>query len=186
MNYHWDQRNYDDIDNMTTYLSAAMFKTRIDPNAQAHPASIQQYEKNDVDPKVEAKEKSPSKENEATNGEERDDEKEEATDAKNEDAAPQVKKEAHVPSATLATANPGVATAAVPAGVPTGVPTALTNPTPAAASEQTIEETGEVSMLYVGRVIGKGGEVSQTVCSFMIRKFGSQYPISFTIVHSIR
>lgn len=55
------------------------------------------------------------------------------------------------------------ATASAPAGVPAGVPTSDTPSAPVAAAnpamEATIEEKGEVSTLYVGRVIGKGGEM---------------------------
>jgi len=55
------------------------------------------------------------------------------------------------------------ATASAPAGVPAGVPTSDTPAAPVAAAnpamEATIEEKGEVSTLYVGRVIGKGGEM---------------------------
>jgi far upstream element-binding protein len=64
--------------------------------------------------------------------------------------------------------NPGVVSnttpaSAAPAGVPAGVPTSDTPAAPvvaaAPAMDATIEEKGEVSTLYVGRVIGKGGEM---------------------------
>lgn len=52
-------------------------------------------------------------------------------------------------------------TASVPDGLPVGQPQVVqTLPTiPAAADTQIIEERGEVSALYIGRVIGKGGEM---------------------------
>jgi len=61
-------------------------------------------------------------------------------------------------------AAPQVVMAPAPSAVPSGVPTLATPAAPVVAAvsapvEQEFEETGQVSMLYVGRVIGKGGEM---------------------------
>lgn len=158
----WNQNHNNDIDNMTTYLSTTMFKMGIDPSAQA---SVEQYE--DVNKTTAEKE---AADGAASNGQ-----KDEARDATNnadppEKAAPEVKNE--TPAATAQSnpgSNPGLGATPSPA-VPPGVPTADMTPSavapvsaPAqstvALNEPTLEERGEISQLYVGRVIGKGGEV---------------------------
>jgi hypothetical protein len=159
----WDRNNNNDIDNMTTYLSATMFQMRIDPNAQANPASMEHYEK-DVD------ETNVKQEEAATlnGGSEEEEAKEKTEDSATPDdpAAPEVKEEPAKPVAEANSKenNPGVTapSPAVPAGVPTAhmTPAPVSLPAQAAGNEPVIEERGEVSMLYVGRVIGKGGEVS--------------------------
>ncbi|KAL7522251.1 hypothetical protein ACHAWX_006948 [Stephanocyclus meneghinianus] len=196
MDIDWDDNKNNATTNMTTYLSAAMFKTRIDPNAQAPPASLAQYEKNDVDHTnntASTKEENAAKSPEASNNEIRDDSKEEeavdatptnAPDAPATNTAPDLNiadsasttpapapapaepadfdnaNENHSPSS-----NPAVelTTPVVPPGVPTAyttpVPVPVSAPAPAASAEAIVEEKGEVSMLYVGRVIGKGGEM---------------------------
>jgi predicted RNA-binding protein YlqC (UPF0109 family) len=53
-------------------------------------------------------------------------------------------------------------TAALPSGLPPGLPTTGGQPAPVVAApdpEAALEEKGEVSAVYVGRVIGKGGEM---------------------------
>ena len=81
-------------------------------------------------------------------------------EAKNGDAAA-------APAPTDASTTPAVA-AAVPTGLPPGVPAPGAPAVPAAANPayseyvveaQMVEEKGEVSSMYVGRVIGKGGEM---------------------------
>eukprot|EP00804_Cyclotella_cryptica_P013442 CCRYP_005184-RD/>CCRYP_005184-RD protein AED:0.15 eAED:0.15 QI:597/1/1/1/0.5/0.4/5/212/668 len=160
-----------------------------DPNAQAQPASLAQYDKNDVDQKdttASTKEENSAKPTEVSNKENRDDAKEEAVDATPTngpsapatDASPEVKAADAASSnpASVETAasnvinenhstssNPGVAvtTPAVQQGVPSAytTPVPVSVPAPATSTEAIIEERGEVSMLYVGRVIGKGGEM---------------------------
>ena len=155
----WDH-NHNDIQNMTTYLSANMFQMRIDPNAQA--TSEEQYK--DVD-KSTVKEEATVEA--ASNGH-----TEESGDANTDPpaaAAPEVKQETPA-TPVVAESNPGnsnngeIANNNAPS-VPPGVPTSESIAVPVSAvaapvaNEQVIEEHGEVSMLYVGRVIGKGGEV---------------------------
>lgn len=86
-------------------------------------------------------------------------------------AEPQVTKEAPAPTQPIlppATAHDAAAAPANPGNIPgtaapTGVPTQHTVAAPVAAPtsvvESSIVEKGEVSTLYVGRVIGKGGEM---------------------------
>ena len=146
---------------MTTYLSANMFKMRIDPNAQA--SSDEQYK--DVDKSavkeevaVEAASNGHAEESEGANN-----------DPPASAAAPEVKQEASA-TPSVAESNPGNSNNGQAANnptptVPPGVPTSESIAVPVSAvaapviNEQIIEERGEVSMLYVGRVIGKGGEV---------------------------
>ena len=146
---------------------------RIDPNAQAH-TSIEQYDKGDIDNATAKEEDSESK---AASNEEK--EKEEAKDSapandsesSAKEAGVEVKPETPTVAPTLGsaetalgTSNPGSAmhTPDAPSGVPAPHATPVPVPPNAASAENesVIEERGEVSMLYVGRVIGKGGEVS--------------------------
>lgn len=163
----WDQNNNNEIDNMTTYLSATMFKMRIDPNASA---SLDQYK--DVD-NTTAKEEEPAEgDNGASNGEKDEETREEA--ANNDDPPAETKDAESNPGATPGTeATPSPA---VPPGVPTAnmtpVPVApVAAPTQAAGGEPILEERGEVSQLFVGRVIGKGGEVRMILITLLERMY---------------
>ncbi|VEU42117.1 unnamed protein product [Pseudo-nitzschia multistriata] len=65
-------------------------------------------------------------------------------------------------SAPKETAGAGAGETATPTGLPSGLPTSEGQPVQAAEIpniEATLEEKGEVSAVYVGRVIGKGGEM---------------------------
>lgn len=66
----------------------------------------------------------------------------------------------HVAAAAAASSNPGNnPRTAAPTGVPTQHTVAAPVAAPASVVESSIVEKGEVSTLYVGRVIGKGGEM---------------------------
>jgi rRNA processing protein Krr1/Pno1 len=105
-----------------------------------------------------------------------------ATEAKAEDAKVNGEVEAKAPAPVAdakpaptpapapkpaAASKPAPAASSLPNGLPPGLPTGNGNPTPVnpnvAASlsnpASIVEERGEVSALYVGRVIGKGGEM---------------------------
>eukprot|EP00986_Skeletonema_menzelii_P005746 scaffold2132_cov152-Skeletonema_menzelii.AAC.7 len=62
-------------------------------------------------------------------------------------------------AATAASANLGTNPGTAVPGVPTQQTAAIPVAAPAAVAESSIVEKGEVSTLYVGRVIGKGGEM---------------------------
>jgi predicted RNA-binding protein YlqC (UPF0109 family) len=61
------------------------------------------------------------------------------------------------PSASARSSHNAPAATRTPNGLPAGLPTST--PTPVSNPETIVEERGEVSALYVGRVIGKGGEM---------------------------
>lgn len=78
--------------------------------------------------------------------------------------------EAQANEAAVPAGPPAVSVSTLPSGLPPGLPGATAVPQPAGASvvaaanpnadpDATVEEKGEVSALYVGRVIGKGGEM---------------------------
>ena len=160
----WSTTNYDDNNNnMTTYLSSTMFHMRIDPNA---PSSNEQYKEDGNEEEIapaadHAKEAKEQKSDPPA--EEKSEVKQESLSASTTPTAAET-----VP----ASSNPGTPAAVNNPSVPPGVPTDHTAAVPVAAAplaaaatsasganEAVIEERGEVSMLYVGRVIGKGGEV---------------------------
>jgi far upstream element-binding protein len=63
------------------------------------------------------------------------------------------------PKEAVAPALTPVPTPAPVEGLPPGLPTTDAKPVQVAALDDTVEENGEVSAVYVGRVIGKGGEM---------------------------